>query len=402
MAFVHNTEVILFLQDGCNYVSTTVNDWSDPLPSVIYFQRAGTHVLHVTQAATAKDDALKRFLQLYIKGECSDKSSGANEKQKILKDIIRPVYNSCRRLERFISEQKTSPSKLQKLIKRQMTIEEYQKEFDIDTNLIYSGLNQLFQLTPIAEMSQRPSLKSFEPDFSKEASGFWQRTIGSDIIGTWDKFSQSYTQLYNSVEPIVLEFLRMRLCAPDGRSINIYGFLEVTRKYGFPVEHLPTHLSTTGQSSTEEARAEITKMVIPLVTEFSSQEIQQHLLVLYGWYKGIDRKNEDAYQQRANEWATLVKESRTVTTKSEEHIQAEKVDNARRALSFFYQRFMVIWRIGSVARETFAGVSFPGKPRIRDFIRLVRPLDFANYSIVIGADRQWNPPEVYHFLSELV
>ena len=66
---------------------------------------------------------------------------------------------------------------------------------------------------------------------------------------------------------------------------------------------------------------------------------------------------------------------------------------------------MTLWRVGRVSRETFADVDFPGKNRIKDFLRYVQPLDHANYHIIIGKSAEdWinKKPKVYCFLEELI
>ncbi|KAI9251804.1 hypothetical protein BDA99DRAFT_521219 [Phascolomyces articulosus] len=204
-----------------------------------------------------------------------------------------------------------------------------------------------------------------------------------------------------------LDYTQKLLCANDeSKKITIYGFLQVVRKHGFPFESMMSaNAESAIKPTSEEARAEIAKMVIPLVTEFSDAEVQGHLVTIYGWYKGIKRDDDQGHQARGEEWARLIKEARQVSTKTEAHLQAEKVDAARRAISFFYQRFMMVWRIGPISRDMFATASFPGKPRIKDFLRYVQPLDRANLTVVIGKqDIDWSvkKPEIYHFLEKLI
>ncbi|KAG2220677.1 hypothetical protein INT45_008220 [Circinella minor] len=120
----------------------------------------------------------------------------------------------------------------------------------------------------------------------------------------------------------------------------------------------------------EDKRMEIAKMVMDLVQEFASLEMQKHLIAVYTWYAHTNKEDINAMQERANEWARLVTEARDVSfVKTNAHIRANEVDSARRAVSLFYQEYMVMWRIGQVSREMFMDVDFPDKGRIKDFIK---------------------------------
>ncbi|KAI9489146.1 hypothetical protein BDB00DRAFT_876696 [Zychaea mexicana] len=396
-----------FLQEAFQFVVNTVDDWKSEIPETLAFQREIGHVQEIIgPVATDDKNDLHNCLSTFINNGCKNGNSKSTH-EAILKDILRAVYNGKKRLAKYYSEKSSSVALLPlPIFKRKVNVTGCRKDIEAQANSILSGLDQLFQLTHIASKANRPTTASFEKDLTKECYLFWKRSMGQDIIGSWDTFISAYTKLYANFQPLDLDYTQTLLCAKDGKTMTLYGFIAVTRKHAFPFESMASHASVNSTATSEEARAEIAKMVIPLVTEFSSQEMQAHLVALYGWYKGTPRDDAKALQNRADEWALLVKASRQQTdTKTDMHTAADGVDAARRAINFFYQRFMMMWRIGPISRDMFASAGFPGKPRINDFLRYVQPLDRANLTVIIGKqDVDWNSkkPEVYGFLETLL
>ena len=158
----------------------------------------------------------------------------------------------------------------------------------------------------------------------------------------------------------------------------------------------------------EEKRMQLTEIVMNLIKKFSGVEMRDHLIAVYTWYQNIDKKNKKAMHDRAEEWASLIKERRTLITEHKKellqvkHEEAERVDQARRSIYFFYEQFVTMWRVGEATQEVLKCIDFPGKGRIRDFLNFVAPLDQANYYIVIGTGKENKNknyrPKIYSFM----
>ncbi|KAI8137175.1 hypothetical protein BJV82DRAFT_636422 [Fennellomyces sp. T-0311] len=222
-----------------------------------------------------------------------------------------------------------------------------------------------------------------------EAYMFWRRFFGQVVSTGLRQFIDAYTMLYGDLETSDRDYVERALGSKDkaNREITVFGFINFTNKHGFPFQQ---NIASNGPEleslMSEERIMDLTRMVMELVADFSSQEMRNHLINVYTWFDGYKSKQER--RARANEWGRL---------------EAENIDLARRALYFFYQRFMVMWRVGKVSRETLSGVDFPGKGRIKDFMNLIGPLDRANFYIVMGKeDCEWDErkPKVYKFLDQ--
>ena len=184
--------------------------------------------------------------------------------------------------------------------------------------------------------------------------------------------------------------------------MTVFGFINFTRKHGFPFgQDIVSSVPKPDALMSEKRIMELTRMVMELVADFSSQEMRNHLINVYTWFDGCN--TEEEHQERANEWGRQIREARKLKKRhlDDEYLEVDNIDLARRALSFFYQRFMIMWRVGKVSRETLSGVDFPGTGRINNFIRIVHPLDRANFCIVMDKDEsEWeeHKPKVYKFL----
>ncbi|SAL96460.1 hypothetical protein [Absidia glauca] len=224
----------------------------------------------------------------------------------------------------------------------------------------------------------------------------------------WSTFMKKYQEQFGKWDAITQECLMYLLCT-DGQDMNIYSYIAVTREYGFPLdmEKLPLMMLSPPPVPSEQARVETAKMIMDLVTYFSSKEMRDHLLALYTWFKGFNKRDSAAMQDRANEWANAILDSRTKNAAewTDQDELADRVDLARRTISLFYQRYMVMWRMGQFARDLFTDVDFPGKARILEMKEHVLPLDIANYHVVIRGDpAKWEAkrPKVYNFMDQVV
>ncbi|KAI8089049.1 uncharacterized protein BX664DRAFT_332047 [Halteromyces radiatus] len=226
----------------------------------------------------------------------------------------------------------------------------------------------------------------------------------------WSTFMTKYQAQFGVWDSITHDCLKYLLCTDNnGEDMNIYGYIAITREYGFPLdmEKLPLTMLSPPPAPSEQARVETAKMIMDLVTYFSSKEMRDHLIALYTWFKGYNKRDKEQMQTRANQWARVTLEARAKDAEiwTEEEKLADKVDLARRTISLFYQKYMVMWRMGQFARDLFTDVDFPGKGRIFEMKEHVLPLDHANYHIVIHGDpSKWasKRPKIYKFLDQVV
>ncbi|KAI8137198.1 hypothetical protein BJV82DRAFT_583927 [Fennellomyces sp. T-0311] len=325
----------------------------------------------------------------------------------IVKEIVGHIRDALKHLEKFLKEnerKKSWQNSVRWFFKRALVARDYRDFMKGESNAIRGLLNDLVLCQKIADKAISPKVDSFEKDMTEDTYLFWKKHIGQTVVARWDQFIDAYRLLYGMVDACDLEYMERMLMSKKG-DVTVYGFISFTRKHGFPFKkNIATASPQTEPVISEEGRMEITKMVITMVTDFSSPEMRDHLVNIYKWFKGIKRDNAEGLQQRANEWAHLVLAARAVDGEvtDKEQKKAQNVDAARRAINFFYQRYMVMWRIGQVSREALKDVDFPGKNRIKDFICFVGPLDYANYHIVIGKSKNWesNRPKVYLFLEK--
>ncbi|KAI9243437.1 hypothetical protein BDA99DRAFT_530414 [Phascolomyces articulosus] len=263
-------------------------------------------------------------------------------------------------------------------------------------------LNCLYLFNP--EGTPKLTIQHFQPIMSADAYDFW-KLLSADVVVSWAKFSSIYNILFGSVEPQYQGYVKQFLCEKKSENVTAFTFIALIERFGFPFAK-----NNDKNAMTEEGRVEVTKMMMDLMRELASSEMRGHLLTVYDWYRGVERTPE-ALEKRANQWADIIKSSprtdvdATKVKKTEDQQRADNLDLARRAISLFYQRYMVLWKIGPAAREVIKNVDSPGKARMRDFLTYVLPLDKANLIVVIGADaKNWDSkrPKVYDFIHTLV
>ncbi|KAI9275432.1 hypothetical protein BDA99DRAFT_555226 [Phascolomyces articulosus] len=253
---------------------------------------------------------------------------------------------------------------------------------------------------------------------------FWDVYFGNAVCVQWRTFRDAYELLYGKFVPSDMAFIKRILVskahALSPEELTVYGFIGVTRQYGFPFpKDIFSKTSTTLEPDeiSEEKRMHLTKMTMDLVRDFSDEKMRNHLVTIYSWYSRCNRDgltNEEkkkAMESRADEWALIMREKRAIDTErielplEDKHAQAERVDLARRAIYFFYEQFMVMWRVGGVTRDVLKDIDFPGKGRIRDFLKFVGPLDHANYYLLVKnmdrvpEERDYTPA-IYKFMKE--
>ncbi|KAI9251806.1 hypothetical protein BDA99DRAFT_607953 [Phascolomyces articulosus] len=334
----------------------------------------------------------------------------------IITEILQSVQQAKIYVEEFLYENSRKRGSwmqaIQWYVTRAFVSGDYREFFRQEAERIRTLLNDLMLNEEIISKSKETKVEDFRDDMSNDSYMFWTKHLGNDMIVDWIQFKDAYTLLYGTLEPMDEHYIKSVLTsnAKENLRITIYGFISFMQKHGFPFEkNVALRKAFDMPVMGEDKRMEIAKMVMDLVQEFASSEMKKNLVDVYTWYAGVDKKDKKAMQERANKWARLVKESRDVkydkTKETDEHKRANDVDSARRAVSLFYQEYMVMWRIGQVSREMFNDVDFPGKARIKDFINFYSPLDKANFLIVMGRqEKDWEnkKPKVYNFLKKMV
>ncbi|CAO3601429.1 unnamed protein product [Absidia cylindrospora] len=237
---------------------------------------------------------------------------------------------------------------------------------------------------------------------------FWRRMCGNKIqLSDWSIFAEAYQRQFNEswTTDELEERIRQVACGSSSNSSNnsininedtplsISGYIHLTNQCGFPIKYDKVPIIFDPRK-TEEAQTlmSVARMINNMIKE-----------AIFAWYEGCDNRDKEAWQERANLWAETIKNSRDMPSDEwDERVKlAEQVDMARRTLSFFYQRFMLVFKIEQTSREMFAQVGFPGRARMHEFIAHVKPLDKANFLVVIkAAPDSWEAkqPKIYAFL----
>ena len=298
--------------------------------------------------------------------------------RQIIDEIVEAIRQSKHYAEEFLIEitNRSRGSWMQSIqwfFTRAFASGDYRAYFRAESERIRLLLGDLMLNEEITKQAAGPKVESFKDDMSNDSYMFWTKHLGDNITVEWCKFKDVYNLLYGLLEPVDEHYIKSVLISKDKKNprVTVYGFIAFMQKHGFPFEkNIASRKAFEAPVMGEDKRMEIAKMVMNLVQEFASLEMQKHLISVYTWYAQTSKNDINAMQERANEWGQLVAEARDVNfVKTKAHIRANDVDSARRAVSLFYQEYMVMWRIGQVSREMFMDVDFPGKGRIKDFIK---------------------------------
>ncbi|KAI7859138.1 hypothetical protein BDC45DRAFT_496970 [Circinella umbellata] len=283
-----------------------------------------------------------------------------------------------------------------------------------DADAILQRINDLHFQYQFDEASKQQDITSLREFMTSASYLFWTTTFDRDSTeGSWEQFIYSYQTLYGVLDISMLQFMENLLCNNEHK-VTIDRFILALCKYNnqfpFPkdtVQLLNQDVSKT-KSISEEGRIQLTKIALELVEKFSEAKMRDHFVTIYTWYRGCDKKNKKQMRDRADQWGLLVKERRSFISENkrellqEKHEDAERIDQARRAVFFFYEQFMIMWRAGDATREILEEINFPGKGRIRDFLNFVAPLDQANYYVVMRIDKDVPTkdyrPKLYDFM----
>ncbi|KAI9275431.1 hypothetical protein BDA99DRAFT_601068 [Phascolomyces articulosus] len=343
------------------------------------------------------------------------------KKNTVTKYLSDKVYISKVLAQDFLKQDKKQDKRIKWVtVDRPLLAKEFRNCIQMDLDAIFQRANDLHFSYQFDKAFKQQDVTLLQKFMTGSSYLFWSVSIGQDKIdGTWQQFIDVYQLLYGTLEVPMLQAMESLLCETD-KKVTVHRFIKTLHKcnnqFPFPDTINSVNASITEVTSThlnkkpisEEKYMNLTKTALDMVEKFSESKMREHLISIYSWYVGYDKKNKEAMRERANEWGALVKERRALISDNKQellqakHEQAERIDQARRAIYFFYEQFVTIWRVGDVTREILKAIDFPGKGRIRDFLNFVAPLDQANFYVVMGLDKN-SPkkdyrPKVYDFM----
>ncbi|KAI9300966.1 hypothetical protein BJ944DRAFT_272179 [Cunninghamella echinulata] len=331
----------------------------------------------------------------------------------ILNDLNKKITSTNETIDNFLKEENAPRSFFGKVgynIKRVKLANDLRGTFKGTTASLETSNTKITDILNLSKTLNKPTIHWYKKDMVNEESFlFWKEICGENLHEsgeTWGLFLQRYQAKYGEHwDSETIERIN-RVACTNNNNFNLSGFIILTKLTGFPinVEKLPSLMDARGNES-PQTRMEVAKMVNELITYYSSKEMRDWIVAVFHWYQDVNKRDKEAWQERANEWGTCIISMRTKKPEeyNERELLAEQVDLARRGYSFFFQRYTVVWKIGKVSREAFSDVDFPGKARMYEFINHIEPLDHANYHVVMKQDpEKWErkKPNVYKFLRD--
>ncbi|CAO3593804.1 unnamed protein product [Absidia cylindrospora] len=331
-----------------------------------------------------------------------------------LKNVYGTIEGTKSLIVRFIHEDgrkdRSVFSKAGWKVQRVYLAYSYREHFKATAKTLQASKTEILKGLEFAEAMAKPTAYNFkEKMVNEKCFKFWKEVCGQEIHMDWSLFTKEYQRKFDEQWSATHEERVRRLaCSGEETHLSIAGYISLTKKCSFPLnyEHLP-QLMDSHATVSAQTRMNVARMINELIIYYSSKKMRDLLVAIFAWYKDCDRRDKVAWQQRANEWGETIKKNRGKSAKEldERGKLAEQVDMARRTYSFFFQRYMVVFKIGQLSKEMFAEVDFPGKARMHEFINHVRPLDKANFLVVMNnPEAKWESkqPKVYTFLEEFL
>jgi hypothetical protein len=329
---------------------------------------------------------------------------------KILKNVNNTMVSTNDLISKFLNEEEKKRSLFNEInynIKRVYYSYSYRQTFNEATQTLQNSKNKIKEIMELSQILNKPTVHMYSDHMiNKESLLFWKEIFGEELNKPdgFGLFINHYQEKYNVIwDSDVIERIRRLACSRE-QDFNISGYITLTKLCSFPIniEKLPS-LVDSRSTDTAQIRMEVAKMVNELISYFSTKEMRDSIVSVFKWYKGVNKKNKEEWQERANLWAKTIGEMRKKNPNNytDDEQLADSVDIARRTYSFFFQRYMVIYKIGKVSKDTFGNVDFPGKARIFEFIEYFEPLDKANFLVVMKKPSEnWvhKKPKVYTFL----
>ncbi|KAI8139934.1 hypothetical protein BJV82DRAFT_659658 [Fennellomyces sp. T-0311] len=401
-----------FVKESLLLFVETIEAWDEAVPDVYGFTRdcrlAIDVIQPIIQSFKGFDEELQRYIEQYEEHE-KDNAKDIDDDKKIVKEIVAVIIQTRYNINEFRkavkgAEERLATENAKAIVSSVTRYKTIRRDIQEKTKRLQDLIILLEKRKNCAKSASDPKLEQFRTRLTPTAFNFWKKHVGETTSTSWDMFAQNYTILFGTHDMLDLKEIKEYLSVTDkgNELMTLYGFITLTEKHGFPFaknpETMPRHRK---KENTDGIRTEVAKM-------FASKDMQDHFLAIYQWFQGVDRKDTKAIEKRADHWAAVRKASRKLlndSQKTEEQLEADRVDFARRSISFFYQQYRVLWRVGQPQRDMLSEVDFPGKGRLREFIAFCKPLDYSNFHYVLDLEPERWPtaqPDVYHFLEQLV
>ncbi|CAO3646418.1 unnamed protein product [Cunninghamella blakesleeana] len=184
---------------------------------------------------------------------------------------------------------------------------------------------------------------------------------------SWPLFASRYQQKYDTIWSAGLKLRIKPAALVEDDVLNLFGFLELSTKYGFPIDYnrLPKLTGCSIHYSISE-RSLISNTLTNFIDICYSKEMQECILSVIKLYN-----------------------------------TRKQVNIARIKVVSFYEKFALQIQIELLSKEIFQGVDYLSQGEIINFIDYFEPLDFAHYHI-IGEGSHWDTkkPKIYQILDD--
>lgn len=214
---------------------------------------------------------------------------------------------------------------------------------------------------------------------------FWNNHFQDKKSVTWNEFITQYTSENNITEDEIERKFKKYLCNIDNNAISIYTFYSTCTQFSYPIM-LPVenHVDTM----------KLAELIMNLTKELYSPEFGRH------WGKLLELKSKAKINNKFER--KLLYENLAKLGKSDDQEWFLILHQYRSTASSFFQRYMMLWRIGNASQEMLDNVDIPGKSRIYTFIQVCETIDEVNYKEILKLDteKSWEKgrPQVYDFL----
>ncbi|KAI8139933.1 hypothetical protein BJV82DRAFT_239939 [Fennellomyces sp. T-0311] len=318
-------EVLLFAVD-------TIDDYNQSVPAAYVFKRdariAVDAIEPIIRQYAGFDEELRKYIENFDKEPTESDSmsakdillqgyeEGMNGEKHIIKAIIKIIDQTRMDLDKFLDDVKPCKSKSKRFSSQQFKAfgarlfqsSEILAQIEQQNREIQRLIDLLKTSNDLARRNEEPKLEQFRTKLLPEAFRFWERHIGQATWTDWDRFAQAYTALYGDFNTIDLNRIKEHLAVQEARigdepvtKMTLYGFIALTNTHGFPFVKNSQQLAMRRRELSPEARVEVAKMVLNLMDQFTSKEMQKSFLEIEKLYDGIGRKDEARIKEKAAE-----------------------------------------------------------------------------------------------------
>lgn len=300
-----------------------------------------------------------------------------------IKEYIEEVNDKAKKIINNSSKEKNLLGKTLFNIELLTKAGYYRKYFSEKSELISKELKNIGAIINI--MAPEPPVKL--PTLAKI---FWNDNFEDKKSVPWETFSEKYS-FYQNLSEESINVAKKYLCVNN--CVTIYAFYATCSQLGYPIM-----IPIQPQIDTMK----LAELVMELNKEFYSFEFGKH------WNKM--RKLENESESEEDLYNKLKK---LCLSKEDKDIEYWKELNISRSIvSSFFQRYMMLWRIGRISQEMLDNIDFPGKARMKIFNYSCGTIDHVNYTEYLKLhlpspskkEKLWEEgkPQVYDFINQLL